>query len=263
MKLHELQQSFQARVLAAQPGIEAHLAPSDPAELAERVEIYASGYASRLVEALAITYSALQKTVGEDEFEQLLRGFIAATPSQFYSVRQYGGRLAAHIGGSAVSPREYTLAELAAFEWTLADVFDAADESPATAERLMHVPPERWAELRFDFRTSQRRFISTTNAVEWWRAANGVRPPPDDFERCAAVDWVLWRAGLTTRFRSMTPPEAVALDAARRGASFADVCGAVAATTGAGAAPAQAASLLRGWFAEELISGIHAPGMAD
>ena len=263
MELPELQRRFQARVLAGETEIEPQLVPRDPAELAERVDIYVLGYASRLVEALGTTYPAVQQTLGETEFEQRVRDFIAAAPSRFYSVRNYGGGFAAHLAASGASPRERTLAELAAFEWALADVFDAADDAPAAVERLTRVPADAWGEVRFSLRASLRRFASTTNAVDWWRAASGLRPAPDELAVTAPCEWVLWRAGLTSRFRSMTPVEAVALDAARSGATFAEVCARVAASAGAEQAALEAASLLRGWFAEELIAAVVAPAPAD
>lgn len=262
MELTELQRRFQARVLAAESGIETELLPRDPAELGERVGIYANGYAARLVEALGVTYPALQRTLGEEAFEQLIRDFVAANPSRFYSVRDYGGEVSLHLAGSGASPRERTLAELAAFEWTLAEVFDAADDAPAGIGLMQRVPPQSWGGVRFGVRASLRRFATTTNAVEYWRAANGVRAAPGAPAAAAPAEWVLWRAGLATRFRSLAPVEAIALDAVRGGASFAAVCERVAALTGDEAAPLESAALLRGWFAEELIAAVTAPAAA-
>ena len=262
MELGELQRRFQARVLAAEPGIEAELLPRDPELLGERVDIYALGYASRLVEALGSTFPALQRTLGESGFEELARGFIASSPSQFYSVRDYGGEFPDFLARSGDEPRQRTLAELAAFEWTLAAVFDAADDAPAGVELLQWVPAESWAEVRFAVRASLRRFASTSNAVDHWRAANGLRAAPEALALTPPTEWVLWRAGLTSLFRSLSEVEAAALDAVRNGASFAEVCAGVAMTEGVENAPLKAASLLRGWFAEELIAAVQAPAPA-
>jgi Putative DNA-binding domain len=263
MELHELQRRFQARVLAGEHGVEAELLPDEADELAVRVGVYADGYASRLVEALGATYPALSKTVGDEEFERLIREFIATGPSTYYSVRNYGGQLGAHLERSA-GARARVLGQLARFEWMIAEVFDAADDAPASVEELTRIPAASWGDVRFGLRASLRRFATQTNAVDWWRAANELRPAPADFEASPpTVEWVLWRAGLATRFRSLSAVETAALDAARGGASFSAVCEVVAAIVGEEAAAIQAASLLRGWLAEELVASITVSSHAE
>ena len=259
MQLSELQRAFQARLLAGRTGIEAQLAGAERPDFQERVDVYAGGYYARLVEALAATYPALQHALGEPEFERAMHEFITAEPSRYYSVRDYGGRVADHLSGGDTSPRARVLTQLARWEWTLADVFDAVDDTPVGAEALTAIPHERWAQVRFGLRACVRRFVTDTNAVDWWRGARGQGEAPSDFSTQAATDWLLWRRGVTTVFRSLAPDEAVAIDAARSGAPFALLCERIAEQVGASDAPLRAASLLRGWFAEELIATVE-PG---
>jgi hypothetical protein len=259
MQLSELQRAFQARLLAGRTGIEAQLAGAERADFSERVEVYAGGYYARLVEALATTYPALRHALGEPEFERVMHEFIAAEPSRYYSVRDYGGRVADHLADSGNSPRAQVLVQLARWEWTLADVFDAADDIPAGAEALAAIPHDRWAQVRFGLRGCVRRFVTDTNAVDWWRAARGQGEAPAEFSVESPSDWLLWRRGVATVFRSLGPDEAVAIDAARTGAPFATLCERIAEQIGASDAPLRAASLLRGWFADELIATVE-PG---
>ena len=72
------------------------------------------------------------------------------------------------------------------------------------------------------------------------------------------VAWVLWRPALETRFRSMAADEAAALDAARGGASFPEVCEILASLLGAEAAPMRAVGLLRVWVDQGLLAGLQA-----
>ena len=259
MQLRELQRAFQARLLAGESGIEAELSGADRPDFHARVDVYAGGYYARLAEALGTTYPALKSALGESDFERVMRDFIAAEPSRYYSVRDYGERVADHLAATGLSIREHVLAQLARWEWTLADVFDAPDDLPANVQALAAIPHQRWAQVRFSLRACVRRFVTDTNAVDWWRAARGQGETPDDFKAESPVDWLLWRRGVSTVFRSLEPEEAAAVDAARSGASFAVLCERIADQIGAADAPLRAASLLRGWFAEALIATVE-PG---
>jgi hypothetical protein len=259
MQLRELQRAFQARLLGGASGIEAELSGAERADFLARVDVYAGGYYARLVEALATTYPGLKSALGESDFERVMRDFIAAEPSRYYSVRDYGERVADHLARTDPSIRAPVLAQLARWEWMLADVFDAADDSPADVRALAAIPHEGWSQVRFGLRACVRRFVSDTNAVDWWRAARGQGEAPHEFKAEPPVDWLIWRRGVSTLFRSLEPDEAGAVDAARAGAPFAVLCERIADRIGAVDAPLRAASLLRGWFAEELIATVE-PG---
>ena len=66
-----------------------------------------------------------------------VRSFIAAHPSVHRSIRWYGSELADFLIDRPPFAEQPILSELARFEWTLAEVFDAADASAARAR-----PPE-------------------------------------------------------------------------------------------------------------------------
>jgi hypothetical protein len=258
MQLRELQRAFQARLLAGASGIEAELAGADRPDFQTRVDVYADGYYARLVEVLGTTYPALKAALGESDFERAMRDFIAAEPSRYYSVRDYGQRVADYFAQSGAGTA-HVLAQLARWEWTLADVFDAPDDTPADVEALAAIAHERWAQVRFGLRACARRFTTDTNAVDWWRAARVQGEAPAEFKSEPPVDWLVWRRGVATVFRSLEPDEAAAVDAVRSGAPFAALCERIADQIGSADAPLRAASLLRGWFAEQLIATVE-PG---
>src|SRR5205823_3755278 len=70
------------------------------------------------------------------------------------------------------------LAELARWEWTMTDVFDAADATALTHAELSRVSPEQWAGLRFTWHPSLRRLALSWNAPQIWQAltADAERP---------------------------------------------------------------------------------------
>ena len=254
MQLRELQRAFQARVLAHTNGIETQLRDAGLPDFDARLDTYVGGYRARLVEVLGTTYPALKATLGDDEFDRQMRLYADSIPSRHYSVRYYGAEIAEHVADQKVEGPGRVLGELARWEWTLADVFDAADDIPLDVTTLAGVPAEAWPTVTFTLRASLRRLRTHTNAVDWWRAANGKCDRPEAFTDEADVDWLLWRSGVRTLFRSLEPDEAAVLDAVREGATFGAVCERLVNFVPESEAALRAATLLRGWIAEELIA---------
>ncbi|HYC08677.1 MAG TPA: hypothetical protein VEC10_03510, partial [Steroidobacteraceae bacterium] len=122
-----------------------------------------------------------------------------------------------------------------------------------THETLARLPPEQWAQLRFAFHPSIQRLTLWWNVPQLWQALT------DDSERPAVslagepLEWLVWRQELSTYFRSLPRTEAAALDGARRGWPFGELCELLCEQLGDAAAPAQAATLLRGWIAAGLL----------
>lgn len=254
-ELARVQRAFQARILAAEPGLE-RLLIGAPAALETRVAIYVDGYGARLVEALGTTYEALKTVLGDEQFEREMLAYVGAVPSRHYSVRYYGAGVAEHFAARSDEGRDQTLAELARFEWLLAAAFDAPDDVPAAETALTSLRPETWASARFGFRQSLQRFRSSTNAVDWWRAAKAGAPEPKAPDVTTLQDWVLWRRGVTTLFRSLDAVEASALAVAAEGGTFASLCAVVAEAEEPSEAALRSAMIVRRWFADELLTGV-------
>ena len=256
MQLEELQLAFQARILEGRPGIEPELMGGEPDHFDERLEVYTLGYRSRLVEALGTTFSAVKALLGDEDFARTMRRYIDAVPSRHFSVRYYGGRVAEFVAHDRDADAAQVLGDLARWEWTLAEVFDAPDDVAAPVDVLSRVPPDKWASVSFTFRASLRRGATHSNAVQWWRSVQGECGAPDAYRAAARAEWVLWRRGIKTMFRSVEPIEALGFDAAQGGATFGDLCELIAREVDETQAPLRAASMLRTWFADELLARI-------
>jgi hypothetical protein len=255
MHLRELQHAFQARILSLESGIEPELKEANGADFSARLQAYVGGYRTRLVEVLGTTYPVLKLTLGEDEFDRQMRLYIDSVPSRHYSVRHYGAAIAEHMVSQNPADLGVALSELARWEWTLADVFDAPDDALLDVATLARVPPESWPTVSFSLRASVRRLETQTNVVVWWRAANGLCDRPEALAPAPPAQWLLWRRGVRTLFRSVDPVEAAAFDAARSGATFGAICEQLTQYVDETDVAMRAASLLRGWIAEELIAG--------
>jgi hypothetical protein len=183
-----------------------------------------------------------------------MRDYIDTTHSKHYSVREYGADIAQWIKSRSDYGQATELSELARWEWTLADVFDAHDDQSLEISALASVPPATWPGLSFTLRACVRRFETQSNIVQWWRGANGLCDQPAKLIEGETSQWLLWRRGVKTFFRSLDTVEAHVLDAARRGSTFSELCEQIAPDIPDTEVALRAASLLRGWIAEELIA---------
>src|ERR1700691_3762059 len=125
MRLTELQQQFQHSVLTRDASIGPELIGASAPDFSARLGAYVEGYRSRLVEALGSTYPALKVTLGDEAFERRMREYIESTPSPHYSVRYYGAAVESLMAAEADDNTRAVLADLARWEWMLAEVFDA------------------------------------------------------------------------------------------------------------------------------------------
>ena len=76
--------------------------------------------------------------------------------------------------------------------------------------------------------------------------------------RAATAAWMLWRRDLIVRWRSLGVDEAVALDAVRAGAAFGEVCELLCEHVDPDGAGMHAASLLKRWLNDGLLTGVSA-----
>lgn len=242
--LADLQRTFQSDVLALDGGLAPLIAGRD------RADIYRDAYRARLVEALALAYPALRAATGE-AFDTLAADYVAAHPSRFRSIRDYGAELASHIAATAQPPDAIDVAmhaDLARFEWALGLVFDAADVEPVAIQALARVPAEDWAALQLDFVPALGTLTLRTNAVDWYRAGVEDAASPERALRTDPARWAVWRAELRSWYRVLPPDEAWALAAARDGASFGELCEGLANHVAEEQVAMRGAQLLANWL---------------
>jgi len=253
--LDRVQGDFQDYLLRGDTGIEEHVIGTTRVPVATRLGIYGGAYRSRLAEALESNFPALAKLLGETDFQRLAAEYVRAHDSPFFSIRYNGDALAQFLASHEDYVAAPLLAELARWEWAMTSVFDALDATPLGHEALARVPPPQWAQLRFSCHPSVQRLALSWNVPQLWRALTEDGERPAATLGAAPVEWLLWRRDLTTYFRSLAQPEAAVLDAARSGWPFAEICELLCEELGEHDAPAQAATLLRGWVDAGLITG--------
>lgn len=256
MRLRHLQRELQTHLLGEPSAIADAIVDAPPLPIAQRLGIYSNAYRVRLIDALADTYPVLHAVLGDEVFGTLGEEFVAAHPSVHRSIRWYGGELADFLGRCPPYTDQPILAELASVEWTLAEVFDAADAEPKPRAAFSVVDPSDWSELQFEFHPSLRRLHLRWNTAAVWQAMSREEVPPDPLCAEQSVPWLLWRQNLQNYFRSMTADEAVALDSALRGDNFGEICEALSEWLPDEEIPLRAAGLLGTWADSGIIVGL-------
>ena len=255
--LRQLQSDLQKYLVGEASDIADAIVDAPPLPIEARLGIYRNAYQVRLIEALDDTYPVLHAVLGDDEFAALGEAFVAAQPSVHRSIRWYGGELAHFLAHHPPYAEQPIFAELARLEWTLAEVFDAADAEPQPRAALAAVDPTAWSDLHFEFHPSLRRLHLQWNTPAVWQAMSRDATPPDPSCAEQPAPWLLWRQGLQNYFRCMTAEEAAALDCALRGATFGEICAALREWLPEEEIPLRAASLLATWADSGIIVAIH------
>ncbi len=233
-----------------------HVMDAGQISASQRLGIYATGYRLRLIEALQTDYPVVQALVGEGRFDVLARSYIAAHPSRHPNLRWYGGAFAAHLHRQV--PRRPVLAEVAQFEWAVGLAFDAADAPVITLEDMARVSPQLWPGLGFTMHPAVQRFALQWNAPALW-AAHGDGAVLRARKAAVARIWAVWRREQMPRYRQLPADEAWALDAVARGRHFAQLCAGLCRWVPEEHAPMRAATLLKTWVAEGMVSAIVLP----
>jgi hypothetical protein len=256
MRLRELQQALQRHLLGGDNAIAAAIAEAPPLPVQSRLDIYRNAYRARLIEALDEAYPMLHRLLGAESFESLTTLFIAAHPSEHRSIRWYGRELAEFITVTPPFAAHPIVEELARLEWTLSEVFDAADAAALDRGSLQTLAPECWATLGFRFHPSLRRLALAWNTVAVRQALSEELEVPGPERSPAPVAWLLWRRDFRNYFRSMDPVECAALEAAAAGAPFPEICETLAAFLPEDEIPLRAATLAATWVDSGIIASL-------
>lgn len=218
--------------------------------VAHRLRIHADAYRLRLVEVLANDFPVTAALLGEDRFDAAALGYLQAHPSTHPSLRHFGRGFADWLQQATTTPRN--LHELARFEWTQGDVFDAADAAPLTLGAIATLPADAWPGLRLRLQPSLRITALACNAPALVEAHAHDRALPA-LRDARVADWLLWRSDGDAHWRRLDRDEAALLHAVAGGESFGELCER-ASDFHAHDGPLRAASLLKRWLADGLLA---------
>lgn len=255
--LLQLQQNLMAWLTGTSDDIRDQVVGTEKVGIDIRLGIYGNAYTMRLIEAMMEAFPAVHTLLGDDGFMEMAKEYVRNNPSQHFSIRWFGHQLSSFLAQQSPWKETLVLSEMAAFEWRLRDAFDAPDFTPVTMEEIQLIPPENWASMQFKLNPTLQRLELHWNVTELWQAIDEEQEPfpPEQFE--IPVSWEIWRkSDLRTYYRSLDVDEAWALDAAKEGASFAEICGGLNEWIDEQNAPQRAASFVARWCDDELITAV-------
>jgi len=223
-RLSDLQQQFSDYLLSRSDDISVCIVDDDRLSKQTRLEIYKNAYIIRLKKCIETDHPMLGKYLGDDLFETMANGYINAYPSHYTSLRKYCDSLPVFLYKTEPFSSIPILAEIATFERTMLNAFDAADDKRATIEELKLIKPEKWPAIKICFHPSVCVFIAYWNSVESWQALKNENTPPET-TKGSQQRWLVWRGSdLLTQFSSLSNEGHIMFDCFESGGNYADVC---------------------------------------
>ncbi len=233
--------------------------PSRQLDEAARLAVYQDAYRARLGEFLANDYPVLASVLGDDDFVSLASAYIGSTPSLHRNARWYGQQLPDFLRAEAPWCDMRALADLAAFEHALGDAFDAADAPCLDAGALAAIAGQDQPRLSFALSPSLALLTLLAGTTACYEAVieGAAADMPDSIDEETIL---IWRdASLEPLYRPLEEDEALALAAAKSGATLAEICGLLSLRHEAEAAAGKAGLFLARWFADGLVTGLVLP----
>jgi hypothetical protein len=248
---------------------ESIVAETDPEDLlrparpggAPRIGIYRDAYRLRLAEALASNFPILEATLGDEGFEALAYGYIAAHPSQSPSIRWFGEHLVDWLVAHPDAVGHPALIDLARMEWALGVTFDGPDKAALTVAELVRIDPSQWPQLRFTAHPCTRMVRLEWGIEPLWKALSADRDAQTDPPEAVNHRLLVWRDGYETQWRSVEAAEAELIEACLSGESFESLCIRASAREPEGAAE-RVAGLLRRWVEAGVFCAVRFPPRA-
>lgn len=257
MTLAETQALFHAAITGAEPverrRLESCFVGTPELPAGERVAIYADMYLWRLIDGLRQTFPNLGRYLGDERFAALGEAYLRRHPSEHHDIAQVGRHLASFLREHPAEERP-DLADLAELEWARQEVFFAPSAEPLVPGALAALRPEELARVGLALTPALRLLQLEHAAIPIWHSLEEGAPPgaPSRERSIAAV----WRVGFDVAHGTIAPEERAALEAARAGASLAEICAAFAGQADPAAAAFEA---LSSWLAEGWIVGLPPP----
>jgi hypothetical protein len=211
-------------------GLDAIVLGDDRLSSEARVDIYANMYFYRILDSLKEDFPATLAVLGDNNFHNLVTGYILKYPPTEPSITHSGSHLAEYLRDHPMREDAPFIADLAKLERATVEVFLGPDAPALDPESLRAVAVEDWPAMKLKLHPSAQilaldwQVSDLLQAVEDHRPWNPAKP--------GAIKVLVWRDNAHVFHRDLDPTEANALEAAANSATFAEICDIVAANAG-------------------------------
>jgi hypothetical protein len=256
--LRELQLRFQDYLIGGAEDIEQDIISTANALAEHRLGTYYNAYRIRLIDCLAVDYSALENYLGREAFENMALDYLQHYPSTHPSVRWFGKNLPAYLQEFYNGDTAEFVQELASYEWAHTMVFDAADsEQLFLLEDMAQVPAEAWPGLRFEFQPAMLWLDLHWNVPLMKTALDAGTELPSQQRADYPQRWLLWRQDMKTHWRSLEVHEAWAIEQAVNGINFAQICEGLLEWIDESQVALVGAGFLKQWISDKLVANLN------
>lgn len=190
----------------------------------QRLNVYAEMYFYRLFEVLQEDYEFVQKAIGPGHFHNLIVDYLLAHPSKSTSLYYLGRKMPQFLKEYTRTAIEPWIVDLAHLECALTATILMPNDPILTLEALQALPPESWADIRFQPIQALQVVESAYDLGTIWSALNDEKEITEPSLSPSFL--VVWRRGFKTDFLLLAPEDAKAFQMLLDGASFGEVCSA-------------------------------------
>jgi hypothetical protein len=232
-------------------GLDAIVLGDDRLSSEARVDIYANMYFYRIRDALKEDFPATLAVLGDENFHNLVTGYLLEYPPTDPSITHSGSHLADYLRDHPMREDAPFIADLAKLERATVEVFLGPDAPALDPDALRSVAVEDWPTMKLKLHPSAQILPLDWQVSDLLRAVEEHRPwtqPNQD-----AIKVLVWRANARVFHRDLDRAEANALVAAQRTASFAEICE-VVANIGIEDPVATMNRILARWFSDNLLA---------
>lgn len=141
--------SFSAALIDADLPVPDGIVGPDGKPAPKRFNVYRNNVIVSLTEALAQTYPAIERLLGEDYFKALARSFVIDHPPSSPVLLWYGAKFPDFIEAFPPLSAYPYLADVARLEWAWLQAYHAEDAEPLDPQVLGSVAPENVGDIRF------------------------------------------------------------------------------------------------------------------
>jgi Putative DNA-binding domain len=250
------QAEFQRGILTGDDTVLAEILDSPREKRETLYGVYRYAYGSRLVEAMRNDHELLHSYLGDEMFDEMGHAYVKARPSEHPNLRWFSQALPEFLKTAEPYCNYPVLADLAAMEKGLNDVFDAVEGPVLELSAMAAFAPEQWNDLKFQPHPSAIRLDLATNAAAIWLALKNDETPPDAATLEEPSRILIWRQDTTPMFRELPTEEAMMWDEAASGIPFGVLCEMLATYDDPEGAAARGAGYLHGWVTSGTLTAV-------
>lgn len=232
--------------------------PSAVLSSSDCLDVYRRMYADRVELLLGREHPATRAALGDELFQALVRDYIDSSPANAHVLTKAGERLPDYLAETRLLPREKAawIAELAAFERSLARAATADSGETLTAEALGELPLDRWDSARLEAAPSLELHAfehRIDELYEAWQRSGEVEAP------LRRGQWLaIFRQGSQVQRVAMTRRAWLVLAGLCAGRPLASAFHDPFGATSRAATQRRVRAWLRAWIANGLFRTVHA-----